>query len=846
MKPGSPSSQPSSQPSSAPSITTASPTVANQLLENPLFVQWTRQYVQTKVREYAFYYAGYFLVVYLLLLLVDKAGLLKSDALHAECSSSEIYVPFAPMNPSRAGEDHFVEGEGFDGEGSGADPKEERAPCLALEALRAQDCARYQRHSAQGSGLARTSSFAVRLVQRRKTTTGDISLDAIYSEDGGGDIEMNENPMHKAPPLGNKLSLGNSKRSMSFRDRGSSFFNLAKVKLYSDECLEYLALRRCRLGCSDVLYKGGYTVPLIGWRLPPGHMEDFLLYLYNNHTILAAAACASGSDHNRGSRRVVLIISSSISFFMSSLTEVFFRTIGAGPQYSQATQDVSTAFLTQQLADVMLIAPTTLMIARLCKSVYRCDIKYDGKPLFAERYRRLAAMLSTMLLFVGALILLCVCAVLTTARGWWDNILQFTLQVFLVTIVLDLLFAALNFVSEYHFAVHIMYDSLCLVTVGQRYLESLLLEGRAEYADYYNLSRCYFGGLLRVDRVLPREYAERRGWVKVRVRSYVFSEVNPMLKMLEQRAPSLPSQAPPLSSILYTHEESVTRESVSRESVSRESVARDSRHKVERLPDKLNPLVRTKSKRAVDGGPMMGILTPEALSVHLEALASRGERARQSQALREAEEVAAEKIAEGAEEAAEEEAAVEEVAVEEVAAEEGAAEEVQWHTPGGGQMREEQSPAAPLPVPDRAGERVDDEQWEMLYSQSHARHYWRNKATREKTWKNPIAGAPARARPEDASRAEVQTTSMDVAGTRGLWKERARRASMAPADMLHAAAAATTSAQRPDELAQTDVQGAARVWTERVRRASVMAPAAVPMPQPQRGQHYSESQERKI
>ena len=860
-----------------------------------------------KVQTFVFYYAGYFLVLYLLLLIADKAGIMNSDALHEEYRVSEMYVPFAPMNRSQTAEDQFAEGADFGAESpSDATARKGRTACLALGLLAAQDRARYEQYTAsekEDEFQQRESSFVVHLVQRRKTKIEDISLDAVYGSDNSGDIEMSDNPMHKSP-----LSRSSS-RPPNLIDRGSSFMFKSRQKKYSREFQEYLALQRCRLGCGDVLYQGGYTVPLLGWRLPPGRAEEFWLYMYNNHTILSCISCAKESDQNRGSRRVVLIISNAVSFFMSALTAVFFRTIGVGPQYSQATEDDSTAFLVQQITDMIFIAPATLLIAQFCTNVYRCNFAFagkDNKSPRAVRLRYIAGLLSTGVLFFGSLVLLCVCAVLTTGEGWKENVWQFTAQVLLVTNVLDLLFAVLNFASEYHFSVHLLYDYLCVISVGRYYLETLVIEGRIEYNDYYDLSRSYFGGLLRVDRVLPKEYAERKGWVKVRVKSYVFSEVNPMLEartlpalkqrqslVLERESMSSPLRT---STIIYSPEIELT---------DRESVSRDSRYKMERLPDTANPLHRKTRQRTVHDRPMMGILSPEALTAHLLTLSKRqhvkegaveelefedAEQAAEGYAVQHADggsdeheqhaeqpaEVDAEQHADGgydessshetqwysqahagAEHLAEEPTADEHFPETAQGGDEHAGEEIQWytqeHTQGyqvsaAAAVASQESPPPRRQSLTRAVSIVDEEQWEMLYSQSHARHYWRNKVTLEKTWKNPLRSAPVAAVQEqqEVRKVEVQTASMDIAGTRNVWKERARRASMAPADMVHAAAAAMAVAQRPEELAQTDVQSTARVWTERVRRASILAPAAVPMPQQERGQHHSDIQERKL
>ena len=131
------------------------------------------------------------------------------------------------------------------------------------------------------------------------------------------------------------------------------------------------------------------------------------------------------------------------------------------------------------------------------------------------------------LLLVPAIGLVCagllvVCAVLTTGLRKSGFIIDYITQVFLVSVLLDLLYAMANFVSTHHYAVHLFGGWLCLLSVGQLYLERLVLDGKLEGVDFEERVTSALGGLVVVSRVRDIARDPASGSAKA------FHAVNPM------------------------------------------------------------------------------------------------------------------------------------------------------------------------------------------------------------------------------------------------------------------------------------------------------------------------------
>ena len=250
---------------------------------------------------------------------------------------------------------------------------------------------------------------------------------------------------------------------------------------------EYLLLKRCLLGCGDVLYEGGLTLPLLG-RLPPGLAEDFLLHILNNHTVLSCCFCLEPSRFGREYHRIALVCLHAASFFLSNIVIVLCTAARIDGEYGQANENPGSSLGVNILVDVVLCAPFSLLLSLLLTKLY----------MVPSRHRLAGRALSAALLLV-ILGLLIVLALTTAGVGVAGSILQYLFLVLVPSILLDLCCSAADFEWRYYFSLHLFERRVHLVSCGARYLEQLLA-GEDAYVDS---SLWLLWGLVSIDRVAP-------------------------------------------------------------------------------------------------------------------------------------------------------------------------------------------------------------------------------------------------------------------------------------------------------------------------------------------------------
>ena len=815
-----PSPRPTSQLSSNSSLGTPVPTDIGLFSADPFDVPWDLYFVKMKIQRYFFYYAAFFVTIFLLLLIIDKSGIIKKyiDSLHESYLHSRVYIPITPMSDKQCDRAHMMRQAsinmwGMHLAGDIGDTRQKILLSRVAEEIRKQDKYRWETYS---TGTARDDA-EMAIVARDTTGAG---------EDEGG-MEMALLSKASSTRLSGSLSAGSTSEQRNVaklkrltRLRSMLIASFQMQKKFTREFQEYLVMRRCKLGCADILCPNGYKVPLIGWHLPPGRVEDWLLYVLNNHTIIACIGCARESEHSRNSRRIVLIVSSSVAFFLTNMMEATLRHFSLSNEYESTQSSSWMRFLSGQVVDVFIISPLTLVFAEFCKNLYRCNfgfLKNLQSPILVMIRNAIGAFFSIPLVLF-CLGLLVLCAIVTTGNDTFDNIMFFCIQVLLVTVILDFIIAIQNFVSEYHFAVYIFFDSLCILSIGQLYLETLIYEQKVEYSDYYDLSRVFCYGLLRVDRIFEREYAERNGWVKVKRRSTFFTEVNPLHAAASTavKRSSQTSETPPVESVGVSP---MVNNPLTASAVKKPSTVIHPQEVriVEASPEEQIPaeepapgpaitwtrLEKKKKVEAPTGGPTLGVLSPAALSQALAELTARQE----MRELREREEILAEfeldlmwqedehmrAVRElwWAEEA---ERLHAELSISARAAEAAHSDEVAAASQGF--FSRMSSAARRISIGLSTGVTaaalssevaaaisvVDEEEWSQLYSQSEQRMYWRHRVTGEKTLKTPLksSSGDTSLKVKSAGVQEAAGMEPNVDKTRKVWQERARRASLTP------------------------------------------------------------------
>ena len=526
-----PSSQPSHQPSAGPSsqptgAPTSQPSQTNVLLLNPLEQRWTRAFVLIKINAYLLAYALFFVTLFVILLALDKSGVLKwySSALHASSFKSRVYMPRI-VNVNRANK-------------RGSDPAlDNGAIDISTSAAASRGAAK-----AESCGALLLDSLLRGNIERRE------QYDELIREVGcaqGAHGSAGEHVSIDVSPggAGGLLDGGDGSGRRSGQEMAAK-----QNKAFDAEFNDYLLLKRCYLGCSAVLFKGGLRIPVLGVALREGLAENFLLYLMNNHSIVSCVYACKQSSHSRNSRRWVLIVQHAVGFFITNLVGVLLITVGVGAVYSQATAQPAASYFACQLFDIFVTSPIALTFGEVFRRLYRCDVSVSTIEKYPRYVKALTAVrkwLVIPLIILGVFGLLVICAVLTTGQSREGNIVSYMRDVFLVTVVLDLVYAALNFVSTYHYAVYLFGGRLCVLSVGQLYVELLLLEGRGDGVDYKVSSYSHIGGLLRIDKIAdtandssqrPSSAAAGLG-LGSKPRSFV--QVNPMHQSRPQRQPSV-------------------------------------------------------------------------------------------------------------------------------------------------------------------------------------------------------------------------------------------------------------------------------------------------------------------
>ena len=434
------------------------------LLLNPLEQKWTRAFVLLKINAYLLAYALFFVTLFVFLLALDKSGALKrySSALHASSFKSRVYMPvIRRVGQTGSG---WVSAESGEASCSPAETKRaEKATSLLLTRLQSDDQERRRQYD--------------ELIREVEPAHIAVDIDAAKADAAarGGDATS-----------------------------GAEVAALKQEAVYDAEFNDYLLMRRCYLGCEAIFFEQGFPVLLIRERLREGLAENFLLYMMNNHSIASCVYACKRSSHSRNSRRWVLIVQHAVGFFVTNIVGVLFLLAGVGAVYSQATAQPATSYFASQLFDIFVASPIALAFGEVFRRLYRCDVSVstiEKRPRYVKALTAVRKGLVIPLIILGVLGALVICAVLTTGQDSAGNITNYMRDVFLVTAVLDLVCAALNFVSTYHYAVYLLGGRLCLLSVGQLYVELLLADGKKEGVDYKVSSYNRVGGVVRIDKI---------------------------------------------------------------------------------------------------------------------------------------------------------------------------------------------------------------------------------------------------------------------------------------------------------------------------------------------------------
>jgi hypothetical protein len=202
---------------------------------------------------------------------------------------------------------------------------------------------------------------------------------------------------------------------------------------YSWAFFNSLLQDNCFYGCRDIFYKDGLYLNmccLFKYRFPPGLFEDFLYYIFNNHTLLSMFLCARGNPFKRNSRRIAFFGQNAFAFF----SVVFLETLITDP----------TILL---ILNFLIIAPISVIInqvfyyALVCPCLVSCksDTGTNRCIGFFSLIGKFIAM--PLLLAMVTLLLVVAFRYFTSSQDIAeDNITKYAYSVHVVASVQDLLY----------------------------------------------------------------------------------------------------------------------------------------------------------------------------------------------------------------------------------------------------------------------------------------------------------------------------------------------------------------------------------------------------------------------
>ncbi len=277
---------------------------------------------------------------------------------------------------------------------------------------------------------------------------------------------------------------------------------------YSKGYREYVQQQRTLLGCTASLYPDGYTVKIpcasIEIRLPPGRMENLLLFICHNHPLFSCFYFMDGSKLGAHGTRILYIGKDVVVFVLYQFSNMLL-------QYFMLDGIGLGVFI-----NLFVITPSAVSVGLLLKYLYTCPFtesvefqrkyaKYQSIVVFLGRL----AIIPIVLVMCGSLIIACL---FSSNRDIPLILVNFFLFVEFYGIVLAVIKAALLYVDEYYYHLS-LFGVMEIICVGRLYKERIMAEQLVLGVDYaYRISN-YLFGLVKVQKILNRSDAIKAKWI---------------------------------------------------------------------------------------------------------------------------------------------------------------------------------------------------------------------------------------------------------------------------------------------------------------------------------------------
>ena len=454
------------------------------------------------------FYVIFFFSLFLLLLFVDKSKFIKGLVNRLHKSSYKSGVHKAKRR------DHIND-----------DISNKKIKCTTLKNLvkmemqalrREEDSAMFSRENfgaysnetasnGRGISIALTTATLAEIEQRKKVRALSMEFGQVNPmHDGNAHIFKGVNLLHETEidTESNKATVIGTRSDVSMKSATNNF-EKDEVLTFGKDYLDYLMDGRTFLGCADILFEGGFG--LLWLDLNPGTLEDFILYLCNNHTIMACCYAVKGSPYPRSLRRYAFVSQHVSSFFISNFLIVVATSLGIGSEYNQATAEPGSNYAVNLVLDIFITSPISLLLSEGLRFLYTLQLHRDllaRWPFIGKMINSLGRLLIVPIFFstFGLLILLCM---LTTGMNIWDNIVQYIYSVLMATVLLDIIYSIMAFQTSYFMNVTLFNGTISILTVGKRYLELLLHHNMQHGIHYLDKSYVRLWGMVTVELIFP-------------------------------------------------------------------------------------------------------------------------------------------------------------------------------------------------------------------------------------------------------------------------------------------------------------------------------------------------------
>ena len=276
---------------------------------------------------------------------------------------------------------------------------------------------------------------------------------------------------------------------------------------YSEGFYLYIDQRRTYLGCEPLLYPDGKLAVCnrVVVTTDKGVLEDFMVYLCNNHSMLNCIFAVDGAPVDRLANKLIYTTQNCIAFFMSAISGSVFA-------YLSLSSNANIVF------DLLVTTPATIVIAKLIKALYTCPIgfsvDYQVQNPITVMVIQLLGRMTLVPIVVAIVALLILATMFSQGHNYLGILLSFFLQVQLFGFFLEIVFALLMFTSRFYMrcTIDLSIRSIILLEVGRRYTELIYHNGLVEGKDYYYRCYCVLR-IIRIECIYKFDDAIKKGYV---------------------------------------------------------------------------------------------------------------------------------------------------------------------------------------------------------------------------------------------------------------------------------------------------------------------------------------------